>query len=326
VRAKFQRENDLEYGPDEVVVANGSTQIIFNAFFATVAAGDEVIVPTPSWAPYLDQVRLADGTPVTVPCSPKHGFKLQPEDLEAAITARTRWVVINSPTNPTGAVYGRAELAGLAAVLLRHPSVWILADDLYEHIVFDGRRCTTIAAVEPRLKARTLTVNGVAKTYAMMGWHIGYGGGPAELIQEMVKIQSQTTSAASTVGQAAALAALTGPQDLVAERAAVLAIRRDAFVSRLNRSPGLSCVLPEGAFYVFVSCAGVIGKRLPDGRVIETDRDVAAYLLDAADTAVVPGEDCGLSPYFRGSIALPPERLAEAGTRIERACAALRDR
>jgi aspartate aminotransferase len=326
VRAKFRRENDLDYNPDEVFVANGSTQIIFNAFFATVAAGDEVIVPTPCWASYLDQVRLADGDPVPVPCLPQHGFRLRPEDLEAAITARTRWVVLNNPVNPTGAVYGRAELAGLAEVLLRHASVWILADDLYEHIVFDGRRCATIAAVEPKLKARTLTANGVAKTYAMMGWHIGYAGGPAALIREMVKIQSQSTAAASTVGQAAALAALTGPQELVAKRAAALAARREAFVAHLNRSPGLSCALPEGTFYVFVSCAGVIGKRGPDGRQIETDRDVAAYLLDAADTAVVPGDDCGLSPYFRGSFALPPERLAEVGARIERACAALHDR
>lgn len=324
IRLKFQRDNHLDYGPDEVLVANGSTQVIFNAFFATVNAGDEVVVPRPSWEPYLDQVRLAGGNPIVVRCAQNNGFKLRPEDLDAAITERTRWVVINSPNNPTGAVYTRAELAGLAAVLLRHSSVYVLADDLYEHIVFDGRQRETIAAVEPRLKARTLTVNGVAKSYAMMGWHIGFGGGPEGLIREMVKIQSQSTSAASSIGQAAAVAALTGPQDLLSERAATLASRRDAFVARLNRCPGLSCPYPEGTFYLFVSCAGLIGAHTPDGKNIETDRDFAAYLLDAADVAVVPGEDCGLSPYFRGSFAHPPERLAEAGARIERACLALR--
>ena len=325
VRLKFWRDNGLDYGPDEVLVANGSTQVIFNAFFATLALGDEVVVPRPSWEPYLDQVRLAGGSPVAVPVAQNNSFKLQPDDLEAAITPRTRWVVINSPNNPTGAVYTRDELAALAQVLLRHPSVLILADDLYEHIVFDGRRCESIAAVEPRLKARTLTVNGVAKAYAMMGWHIGYGAGPAALIHEMVKVQSQTTSAASSIGQAAAVAALTGPQGLLAERAVILAARRDALVARLNRCPGLACSPPEGTFYLFVSCAGLIGKRAPDGRAIATDRDVAAYLLGAADVAVVPGEDCGLSPYFRVSFALPPERLAEAVTRIECACAALDD-
>jgi aspartate aminotransferase len=325
VRLKFRRDNDLDYAADEVVIANGSTQIIFNAFFATIDAGDEVVVPRPSWEPYLDQVRLAGGEPVLVRCGQNNAFKLQPEDLEAAITPRTRWVVINSPNNPTGAVYTRAELGALADVLLRHPSVLILADDLYEHIVFEGLRAETIAAVEPQLKSRTLTVNGVAKAYAMMGWHIGYGAGPSMLIREMVKIQSQTTSAASSIGQAAAVAALIGPQDLLAERAATLAERRDELVARLNRCPGLSCSPPAGTFYLFVSCAGLIGKCTPGGSVIETDRDVATYLLGAADVAVVAGEDCGLSPYFRGSFALPAERLAEAAVRIERACTALCD-
>jgi len=320
VRLKFRRENNLDYRRDEVVIANGSTQVIFNAFLATVEAGDEVVVPRPSWEPYLDQVRLAGGDPVTIACASENGFRLRPEALDAAITARTRWVVINNPTNPTGVVYTGAELAALGKVLLAHPSVFVLADDLYEHIVFDGRRCETIAAVEPRLKSRTLTVNGVAKAYSMMGWHIGYGGGPAALIQEMVKVQSQSTSAASSIGQAAALAALTGPQELLAERAAALAQRRDAFVARLNRCPGLSCAAPEGTFYLFVSCAGLIGRRRPGGKVIETDRDLAAYLLDAVDVAVVPGTDCGLPHYFRASFALPQERLAEAAARIERAC------
>jgi len=320
VRAKFRRDNNLDFGSDEVIVTNGSTQAIFNAFFATVEPGDEVVVPRPSWEPYLDQARLAGGEPVEVICSQNSGFKLRPEVLEEAITERTRWVVINNPTNPTGVVYTRAELAALAEVLLCYPSVFILSDDLYEHIVFDGRRLETLAAVEPRLRARTLTVNGVAKSYSMMGWHIGYAGGPAPLIAEMIKIQSQTTSAASSIGQAAAVAALTGPQDLLVERAAILASRRDAFVAQINGCPGLSCLSPEGTFYLFMSCAGLIGARARGGRRLDTDRDVAAYLLEAADVALVPGSDCGMSPYLRGSFALPPERLAEAGTRIERAC------
>jgi aspartate aminotransferase len=323
VCAKFRRENNLDFGPDEILVANGSTQVIFNAFFATVGAGDEVVVPRPSWEPYLDQVRLAGGDPIPVLCGQNNGFRLQPQDLEAAITPRTRWVVINNPTNPTGVVYTRDELADLAAVLLRHPEVQVLADDLYEHIVFEGRRVETISAVEPRLKARTLTVNGVAKSYSMMGWHIGFGGGPRSLIAEMIKVQSQTTSAASSIGQAAAVAALTGPQDLLLERATVLARRRDEFVAQLNRCPGLFCPLPEGTFYLFMSCAGLIGAQTQDGRRLETDRDVAAYLLEAANVAVVPGADCGMSPYLRASFAHPAERLAEAGKRIERACHAL---
>lgn len=324
VRAKFSRENGLEYGPDDVIVANGSTQIIFNAFIATLDHGDEVVVPTPCWAPYLDQVKLAEGSPIAVPCSQNYGFKLRPQDLDAAITQRTRWVIINNPVNPTGAVYGEAELGELAEVLLAHNNVRVLADDLYEHITFDGRRCKTIAAVEPRLKERTLTVNGVAKTYAMMGWRIGYAGGSAALIREMSKVQSQTSSAASSIGQAAALAALSGPQDAVAQRAATLAARRERIVAQINRCVGLTCTPPEGTFYLFVSCAGLIGKRTPDGSNLKSDRDVAGYLLNTADVAVVPGEHLGLSPYFRISFALPRERLGEAGARIERACAALR--
>jgi len=322
VRETF-RQNGLAYARNEIIICNGSTQALANAFLATLRDGDEVIVPAPYWAPYLAQTRLADGTPVPVPCPQNNGFKLNAEDLRAAITAQTRWVVINNPVNPSGAVYTSAELSAIAAVLKDHPDIWVLADGLYERIVFNGCSAPTIAAVEPRLKERTLTVSGVAKTYAMMGWRVGYAGGPAPLIDAMTNIQSQTTSGASSISQAAALAALTGPQDLIAERAAILARRRDTFIASLNRCPGLSCPYPDGTFYALVSCAGLIGAKTPVGSRIETDRDVAAYLLEAVDVAVVAGADCGVSPHVRASFALPAERLAEAAARIERACVAL---
>ena len=323
VRATLWRQNGLDYGRDEIVVTTGTTQAIFNALFATLAPGDEVIVPAPYWAPYLDQVRLAHGIPVIVPCSRASGFKLRPEDLDAAITERTRWVILNNPVNPSGAVYSPAELAALADVLLRYPDVWIIADGLYEHIVFDGRRAATLAEVEPRLRARTLTVGGVAKSYAMMGWRIGYAGGPARLIREMVKIQSQTTSCASSISQAAALAALTGPQQLLQERAAELAGNGEAFADLLNGCDRLSCRRPEGTFYLVADCAGWIGRRTASGATLATDRNVAAWLLDAADVTVFPGTDFGLSPAFRVSFALPPATIETAGRRIQRACAEL---
>jgi aspartate aminotransferase len=324
VRAAFRRQNGLDFARDEIIVCAGSTQALFNALLATLAPGDEVVVPTPCWAPYVDQARLADGVPVLVPCRRNNGFKLRPEDLAAALTGRTRWVVLNNPVNPTGAVYSAAELAALGEIILRHPNVWVLADGLYEHIVFDGHRAPTIAEVDPRLKARTLTVGGVAKSYAMTGWRIGYAGGSAALVAAMTKIQSQTTSCPSSVSQAAALAALTGPQELLAERAAVLAERRDAFVNILNGCDDLTCTVPQGTFYLLVSCAGVIGKHAPDGREITSDRDFAAYLLDTADVAVLPGEDCGLSPYIRVSFANSMAVIEEAGRRIGRACGELR--
>jgi aspartate aminotransferase len=323
VRDVFARQHGLTYRRDEIIVSNGSTQAIFEALLATLSPGSEVVVPTPCWAPYVDQVRLADGTPILVPCRRRDGFRLAPADLRAALNERTRWVVINNPVNPTGAVYTATELAALAEVLLAHPHVWVLADGLYEHVVFDGRRAPTIAEVEPRLKARTLTVGGVAKSYAMTGWRIGYAGGPAALIAEMSKIQSQTTSCASSVSQAAALAALTGPQALLAERAAELAQRRDAFVALINDCDGLTATIPQGTFYLLVSCAGVVGKCAPDGRTIASDRDFAAYLLETADVVVVPGADFGLSPYVRVSFANPIEVIEEAGRRIARACAVL---
>jgi aspartate aminotransferase len=323
VRAALLRDNHLSYARDEVVICNGSTQALFNALLATLAPGDEVVVPAPYWAPYLDQVRLTGGTPVIVPCPQNNGFKLRPRDLEAAITPRTRWLVINNPVNPSGAVYSGAELSELAAVLLQHPDIWILADGLYEHIVFDGLHAPTLAEIEPRLKPRTLTVSGVAKAYAMMGWRIGYAAGPANLIRAMINIQSQTTSCASSISQAAAVAALRGPQDLLSERASILRAQRDLFAGIVNNCAGLSCTPPEGTFYLLVSCAGVIGKRSPDGRQIRTDRDVAAYLLEHADVAVFPGEDFGLSPYIRVSFANSPSTIEEAGRRLRRACEAL---
>jgi aspartate aminotransferase len=320
VRAVLLRNHHLAYEQNEVVISNGSTQALFNALLATLSPGEEAIVPAPYWPSYLDQVRLAGGSPVVVPCPQNNGFKLRPNDLQATITPRTRWLILNNPVNPSGAVYSATELSAIAAVLSQHPNIWILADGLYEHIVFDGDCAPTLASVEPRLKPRTLTVSGIAKTYAMMGWRVGYAAGPAALIREMVKIQSQTTSCASSVSQAAAVAALNGPQDLLRERALVLRGRRDRFAALLNDCAGLTCDAPAGTFYLLVSCAGVIGKRTADGREIRTDRDFAAYLLEHADVAVFPGEDFGLSPYIRVSFANPQSTIEEAGRRLKLAC------
>ena len=323
VCATLLRDTGLAFTRDEIVISAGSTQAIFNAFYATLSPGYTVVVPTPCWRQYIDQVRLAYGTPVLLPCSQNNGFKLRPEDLAAVLTPRTRWLVLNNPVNPTGVVYAADELSAIADVLRAHPHVWVIADGLYEHIVFDGHRAATFAEVAPDLRGRTLTVSGVAKSYAMMGWRVGYAAGPAALIAEIAKLQSLTTACASSIGQAAALAALTGPQDLVAERTQVLAERRDAFVAMIDACDGLAGTPPAGTFYLFASCAGLIGKRRPDGRAIASDRDLAAWLLEAADVAVVPGADLGLSPYIRMSFANPLPMLAEAGRRIKTACAAL---
>jgi aspartate aminotransferase len=323
IRAKLKRENGLEYDRDEVIACNGSIQAMFNAFMATLEPGDEVIVPAPYWPSYLGQVALAGGIPVTVPCPQNNAFKLRPEALETSITERTRWIVINNPTNPSGALYSRAELAAIAQVLLRHPRVGVVADDLYEHMIFDDREFATIAAVEPRLRDRVLVVNAVSKAYAMMGWRLGYAAGPRAIVGAMARIQSHTSSCPSSISQAAALAALSGPQDLLRERALALAGRRDMMVELLNRAAGLSCVPPPGTFYLLTSCAGVLGTITPDGKPIECARDFAGYLLESENVAVLPGEDCGVSPYVRISFALTPERLREAGARIVRACAAL---
>ncbi|HTJ99727.1 MAG TPA: pyridoxal phosphate-dependent aminotransferase [Bordetella sp.] len=324
VADKFRRDNELDYAPGEVIVGTGGKQVIFNAFMCTIEAGDEVIVPTPYWVSYPDIVRLADGQPVFVDCPPEKGFKLQPEDLERAITPRTRWLVMNAPNNPSGAAYTRAELKALTDVLMRHPHVMVMTDDIYEHILYDGREFVTPAQVEPGLKDRTLTVNGVSKSYAMTGWRIGYGAGPAALIKAMVKLQSQSTSNPSCVAQAGALAALTGPQDFIAARAAEFQARRDTVVGWLNAIPGVSCHLPEGAFYVFPSCAALMGTRTPQGRHIAGSDDFVLYLLEQEGLALLQGTAYGVPPYFRISFATSLARLEEGCGRLARACEQLR--
>jgi len=320
VRDKFKRENQLEYTTAEVIVGTGGKQVIFNALMATVQKGVEVIVPAPFYVSYPDIVLLAGGTPVPVTCPPEKGFKLQPEDLEKAITPRTRWLILNAPNNPSGAVYSRQELRALADVLVRHPQVWVLSDDIYEHVLFDGREFCTMAQVAPELKERTLTVNGVSKAYAMTGWRIGYCVGPLELIKAITKLQSQSTSNPSSIGQAAALEALTGPQGFIAERTKIFQDRRDAVVTQLNAIPGITCHLPEGAFYVFPSCAGIIGKTTPAGQVLKTDEDFVLYLLDSEKLAGVHGAAYGSTPFFRFSFATSIAVLNEGCTRLRRAC------
>jgi aspartate aminotransferase len=321
---KFKRENGLTYTPEQITVGAGGKHVLFNALLATLNEGDEVIVPAPYWVSYPDMTLLAGGTPVFVECPAEKGFKLQPEDLERTITPRTKWLVLNSPSNPTGAAYTRDELKALSQVLLRHPHVHILNDDMYEHVIYDEFAFSTIAEVEPGLYDRTLTVNGVSKAYAMTGWRIGYAGGPVALIKAIAKIQSQTTTNPSSISQAAAVAALSGPQDFIASRAEVFQKRRDLVVSMLNQAKGITCHRPEGAFYVFPSCAGVIGKTTPDGKVIESDQDFALYLLMSAGVSVVFGAAFGMSPFFRISYAASTESLEEACRRIQRACGDLR--
>lgn len=323
VAAKFARENGLDYRPEEISVAAGGKQIIYNALMATLDPGDEVIVPAPYWVSYPDMVLLAGGVPKFVGCPEETGFKLRPEDLESAITPRTKWVILNAPNNPTGAAYGPDELRMLTDVLLRHPQVWIISDDIYEHLLYDGAPFVTAAATEPRLKSRCLTMNGVAKAYAMTGWRIGYGGGPVELIKAMAKVQSQSTSNPCSISQAATVAALQGPQDFIAKRAEVFRQRRDLIVDLLNEAPGLRCHRPEGAFYVYPSCAGAIGQRTPDGVELTDSESLARYLLEREGVAVVHGTAFGMDPYMRISYATSTELLEEAGRRIIRACQAL---
>ncbi len=323
VRDKFLRENQLEYSTAEVIVGTGGKQVIFNALMATVQKGVEVIVPAPFYVSYPDIVLLAGGTPVPVTCPPEKGFKLQPEDLEKAITPRTRWLILNAPNNPSGAVYSRQELRALADVLLRYPQVWVLSDDIYEHVLFDGREFCTMAQVAPELKERTLTVNGVSKAYAMTGWRIGYCVGPLELIKAITKLQSQSTSNPSSIGQAAAFEALTGPQGFIAERTKIFQDRRDSVVAQLNAIPGITCHLPEGAFYVFPSCAGMIGKKTPSGQIIQTDEDFVLYLLDSEKLAGVHGAAYGSTPFFRFSFATSMAVLDEGCARLKRACGQL---
>ncbi|WP_420349929.1 aspartate transaminase [Pelagibius sp.] len=325
IAAKFKRENGLDYGPAEITVGTGGKQVLYNAFQATVNPGDEVIIPAPYWVSYPDMVLLAEGEPVIVSCGANQNFKLQPEALEAAITPKTRWLILNSPSNPTGAAYSRAEMKALTDVLMRHPQVWVLTDDMYEHLVYDDFEFVTPAQVEPGLKDRTLTMNGVSKAYAMTGWRIGYAGGPQPLIKAIAKVQSQSTSNPSSISQAAAVEALNGTQDFIPERAEVFKQRRDLVVSMLNDCPGLHCHKPEGAFYVYPSCAGCIGKKTPDGKVLETDEDFVTYLLESVGVAAVHGAAFGLSPHFRVSYATSTEALEEACKRIKTACEALAD-
>jgi aspartate aminotransferase len=324
VAAKFKRENGLDYAANQIMVSTGGKQVLYNAFMATLNAGDEVIIPAPYWVSYPEMVMLAEGTPVTPSCAQNNGFKLRAEELEQAITPKTKWVILNSPSNPTGAAYTERELRALADVLLRHPDVWVLTDDMYEHLVYDDFKFTTIAQIEPKLYPRTLTLNGVSKAYCMTGWRIGFAGGPTELIKAMTTIQSQSTSNACSISQAASVEALNGPKDFIPKHNASFKQRRDLVVEMLNRAPGIHCPRPEGAFYVYPSCAGTLGKRAPKGKVIENDTDFVEYLLDAEGVAVVQGVAFGLSPHFRISYATSTEALTEACTRIARACAALR--
>jgi aspartate aminotransferase len=322
--AKFQRDNGLAYTTDQITVNVGGKHTLFNAIVATVDAGDEVIVPAPYWVSYPDVVLFAGGTPVFVPAGPEQNYKLNPSQLEAAITPRTKWVILNSPSNPTGAAYSVAELKALGEVLERHPHVWIFADDMYEHIIYDGFEFATIAQVCPSLYERTLTVNGCSKAYAMTGWRIGFAGGASWLIKAMAKLQSQSTSNPCSIAQAAAVAALNGDQSFLAERAAAFQSRRDLVVSMLNQASGITCPRPEGAFYVYPELSGLIGKTTPKGKLIDSDEAFAAYLLDDARVAVVQGSAFGLSPAMRISYATSDELLREACERIQAACSAVR--
>lgn len=320
---KFKRENNLEYKPSEICVSTGAKQVIYNALVATMNSGDEVIIPAPFWVSYPDMVLLCGGTPVIVDSSEKTNFKISPTALEEKITPKTKWIILNSPSNPTGSCYSAAELKLLADVLLRHPHVHIMADDIYEHLIFDDLKFSTICEVEPKLKDRTLIVNGVSKAYSMTGWRIGYGAGPEKLIKAMSMIQSQSTSSPCSISQAAAVEALNGPQDYIQNSKEVFQSRRDMVVKMLNKIDGINCNTPNGAFYVFPSCKGLFGKKTPAGKIIENDNDFAAYLLEDALVAVVPGVAFGAPDFFRISYAASEEFLQNSMQRIADACAKL---
>ena len=322
--AKFQRENGVTYKPNQIIVGTGGKQVLYNALMATLNPGDEVIIPAPYWVSYPEMVALAGGTPVSVTCTAEFGFKLQAAALEAAITPKTKWVILCSPSNPTGAAYKKAELQALTDVLVKHPHVWVMTDDMYEHLVYDDFEFTTVAQIEPKLYDRTLTVNGVSKAYCMTGWRIGYAGGPANLIKAMSTIQSQSTSNPSSIAQWAAVEALNGPQDFIAKNNAVFKERRDLVVSMLNQASGIECPRPEGAFYVYPSCAGTIGKTAPSGKVIANDEDFVTELLETEGVAVVQGSAFGLGPAFRISYATKTSDLEDACNRIQRFCGNLR--
>ncbi|RCS25520.1 pyridoxal phosphate-dependent aminotransferase [Phyllobacterium salinisoli] len=324
ISAKFKRENGLDYKPEQTIVGTGGKQILFNAFMATLNPGDEVIIPAPYWVSYPEMVAICGGTPVFVATTIENDFKVTAGDLEAAITPKTKWLIFNSPSNPSGAAYTEAELKALTDVLVRHPHVWILTDDMYEHLVYGDFVFTTPAQVEPSLYDRTLTMNGVSKAYAMTGWRIGYAGGPLQLIKAMDMIQGQQTSGACSIAQWAAVEALNGPQDFIPENKKIFQGRRDLVVSMLNQAKGITCPTPEGAFYVYPSCAGLIGKTAPSGKIIETDEDFVTELLESEGVAVVHGSAFGLGPNFRISYATSEVLLEEACSRIQRFCASLR--
>lgn len=321
---KFERENGLKYTREEIHVSGGGKPVIFNALMATVNPGDEVVIVSPFWVSYPDMVRIFGGTPVIVNCPLESGFKITPAQLEKAITPKTKWLIMNSPSNPTGAAYSEAELRGLADVLLRHPHVWVLADDIYEHIIFDGLRFTTLAQVEPELKSRTVTMNGMSKAYCMTGWRVGFAGAPAELVRAMTNVQSQSLTCITSVSQSASVAALNGPKEFIAEHTRKFQERRDLVVSMLNQANGIHCPNPEGAFYVYPSIQGVLGRATPGGKTIETDEDFVTELLEAEGVATVHGQAFGLSPHFRISYATSTEILRDACERIQRFCGSLR--
>jgi aspartate aminotransferase len=324
ITRKFKRENGLDYAVDQTIVGTGGKQILFNAFMATLNPGDEVVIPAPYWVSYPEMVAICGGIPVFVETRIEDEFKLTPEALEATITPKTKWLVFNSPSNPSGAAYSRDELKALTDVLLRHDHVWVLTDDMYEHLCYGGFEFCTPAQVEPKLYDRTLTMNGVSKAYAMTGWRIGYAAGPKELVKAMDMIQGQQTSGACSIAQWAAVEALDGPQDFIEERRKVFEERRNLVVSMLNQATGIKCPVPEGAFYVYPSCAGTIGKTTPSGKVIETDKDFVTELLETEGVAVVHGSAFGLGPNFRISYATSTEDLTNACERIQRFCASFK--
>ncbi|NKN08383.1 pyridoxal phosphate-dependent aminotransferase [Rhizobium laguerreae] len=317
---KFKRDNNLDYDASQIVVSGGGKQVILNAMLATCNPGDEVVIPTPSWVSYADIVKFAGGVPVAVPCHEQTGFKLRPEDLEAAITPRTKWLFLNFPNNPTGAACSRAEMAAIAEVMLRHPDIWIMTDDIYEHLVYDDFQFCTIAEVEPRLYERVLTMNGVSKAYAMTGWRLGFCAGPKELISAVSNVNGQNGGGIATLTQAAATAALDGPQDLLKERAAIYKERRDFVLDRLSEVEGLRCHRPEGAFYLYPNMSGLIGKTSKGGRKIETDVDFVMALVEEHHVATVQGAAYGMSPFFRISYATNMEKLGEGCARIAQFC------
>ncbi|HTI80653.1 MAG TPA: pyridoxal phosphate-dependent aminotransferase [Acetobacteraceae bacterium] len=320
IQRKFKRDSGLEFALDEICVTNGGKQAIFNALGATLNQGDEAVIPVPSWSAYALMTKLFDGEPVFVTCPQNNGFKPRAEDIDAAITPKTKWLILNNPNNPTGACCSTQELRAIADVMLKHPHVWIMSDDMYEHLVFDGFKHETIAHIAPELRDRTVTITGASKAYAMTGWRIGFAGGPKDLIKAMVNMQGQATAGVSTVGQAAAVAALNGPQDGVQEQVVAYARRRDMAVEMLNTCKGINCHKPEGAFYVFPNVAGCIGRTTAGGRKLETDRDVCMALLEEAHVATVHGAAYGMSPYLRVSTATDDDSLAEGCRRIKVFC------